>query len=101
MPLFDAYDAVDWSAAKTRGRGAGSIWVAVGARGGRATVENPPTRAAAANLVRDVLADRATAGERLLVGFDFAYSYPRGFADAVAPGPAAPWRRVWDALSDL
>jgi precorrin-8X/cobalt-precorrin-8 methylmutase len=51
--------------------------------------------------VRTILVDRAAAGDRILVGFDFAYSFPPGFADAVAPGEEPPWRRVWDLLSVL
>src|SRR5215210_2250223 len=100
MPLFDTYVAVDWSAAKSRGRGAGSIWVAVG-RERLPTVENPPTRAAATERVRELLVQRAAAGDRILVGFDFAYGFPRGFADAVAPGEGPPWRRVWDLMAGL
>jgi hypothetical protein len=34
----------------------------------------------------------------VLVGFDFAYGYPSGFADLVVPGDGPPWRRTWDAL---
>src|SRR3954470_19065514 len=101
MPLFDTYVAVDWSAAKSRGRGAGSIWIAVLGRDRPLSVENPPTRAAATERVREILVGRAAAGDRILVGFDFAYGFPRGFADAVAPGDEPPWRRVWDLLSVL
>src|SRR5215212_9156495 len=101
MPLFDTYVAVDWTAAKSRGRGAGSIWIAVLGRDRSPSVENPPTRAAATERVREILVGRAAAGDKILVGFDFAYGFPHGFADAVAPGDEAPWRRVWDLLSIL
>src|SRR4051794_23935919 len=101
MPLFDTYVAVDWSAAKSRGRGAGSIWIAVLGSARPPTAENPPTRAAATERVREILVDRAAVGDRILVGFDFAYSFPRGFADRVAPGEEPPWRRAWDMLSVL
>src|SRR5215212_2475090 len=101
MPLFDTYVAVDWSAANSRGRGPRSIWIAFLAEHHLPTVENPPTRAAATERVRELVSDRAAAGDRILVGFDFAYGFPRGFADAVAPGEEPPWRRVWDLLSGL
>src|SRR5215218_5240230 len=101
MPLFDAYVAVDWSAAKSSGRGAASIWIASLGRDRPPTVENPPTRAAATERVRELLVERAADGDRMLVGFDFAYCFPRGFADAVAPGDEPAWRRVWDLLSSL
>src|SRR5215213_10532563 len=101
MRLFEAYIAVDWSAAKSRGRGTASIWIAFLGRNQPPTVENPPTRASATERVRELMVERADAGDRILVGFDFAYSFPRGFADAVAPGEGAAWRRVWDLLSAL
>ena len=101
MRLFEAYIAVDWSAAKSRGRGTASIWIAFLGRDQPPIVENPPTRASATERVREILVERAAAGDRVLVGFDFAYCFPRGFADAVAPGEGPPWRRVWDLLSAL
>jgi precorrin-8X/cobalt-precorrin-8 methylmutase len=103
MPLFDAYVAVDWSAAKASGRGAGTIWIACRTRRGPTILDNPPTRDAATRRVRTLLHAAADAGNRVLVGFDFAYGYPRGFADAVAParGRAPRWRRVWNELARL
>src|SRR5215218_8318043 len=98
MRLFEAYVAVDWSAAKSRGRGTASIWIAFLGRDQPPTVENPPTRASATERVREILVERAAAGDRVLVGFDFAYCFPCGFADAVAPGEGPAWRRVWDLL---
>ncbi len=101
MTLFDVYIAVDWSAAKTPGRGTGTIWIARRRRDETATVENPVTRAAATDRVRELIDAAADTGDRVLVGFDFAYGYPSGFADAVTPGRAPPWRRVWDELDRL
>src|SRR5215217_8645 len=101
MRLFEAYVAVDWSAAKSRGRGTASISIAFLGRNEPPTVENPPTRASATERVREILVERAAAGDRVLVGFDFAYCFPWGFAEAVAPGEGPPWRRVWDLLSAL
>jgi precorrin-8X/cobalt-precorrin-8 methylmutase len=95
VTLFDAYVAVDWSASSRPKRGADSIWFC--AADGEA--QNLPTRHEATTALRSVLRRAGAAGRRVLVGFDFPYGYPRGFADLVAPGEAPAWRRVWDLLS--
>jgi hypothetical protein len=95
--VFDAVIAVDWSANSRPKRGRDSIWIG---ETGRAP-ENVPTRADATRIVRDRLVGHLEAGRRVLVGFDFPYGYPRGFADGVFPGPGPAWRRVWDGLAGL
>jgi precorrin-8X/cobalt-precorrin-8 methylmutase len=96
MTLFDRYIAVDWSAANERRVGKDSIWVAeLGAEGPRLSL-NPPTRAEATTLVIERIKAARAAGERVLVGFDFVFGYPRGAARAVA-GKAG-WRAMWDAI---
>lgn len=97
MTLFDDYLAVDWSASRVPKSGSDSIWLCLHGR----EPENPRTRAAATERVRRLLRDALDAGRRILVGFDFPYGYPAGFADRVAPGPAPAWRRIWDLLSEL
>ena len=96
MSLFDTYVAVDWSASSKPNRGKDSVWIGVS---GREPV-NPPTRAEATAFVRDLLRCGRATGRRVLVGFDFPYGYPAGFADLVAPGGEPAWRRVWDLLSE-
>jgi hypothetical protein len=108
--LFDAYLAVDWSARSlpspaTPTRDA--LWV------GEATIdaEGPAlrigasywrTRHACIAHVRARLLAHLAAGRRVLVGFDFPYGYPAGYAAALGlPPPAPPWRRIWDALAAL
>ena len=98
MPLFDAYVAVDWSAANRRKTDKDSIWIAACGSAGD-VLRNTPTRDEATLAVRDLLLTLTSRGERVLVGFDFPYGYPRGFADRIAPGAGAPWRRTWDALA--
>ena len=93
--LFDAYVMVDWSAASVPARGADSIWIAE-ARRHRAGVEireplNAPTRALAAAHLAGVIDSHIAAGRRVLVGFDFAFGHPSGFARALGlrgPTPA-------------
>jgi hypothetical protein len=94
---FDAYLAVDWSASSVPKRGRDSIWLC--AHG--SPPENPSTRHAATQRVHELLMGLVADGKRVLVGFDFPYGYPRGFADLVAPGAGPPWRRIWDALVRL
>ena len=97
MTLFDRYIAVDWSAANGTHRGKDSIWIADLARDGAVTSSNPPTREAATALLRQNLRDARSNDERVLVGFDFAFGYPRGAAKAIAGIPG--WRALWTALS--
>ena len=93
--LFDAYLAVDWSASSIPKRGKDSVWLC---RHG-SPPENPGTRHEATQRVRELLRQLVGDGKRVLVGFDFPYGYPSGFADLVAPGDGPPWRRTWHALA--
>ena len=94
MPLFDRIVMVDWSAAAVPTTGADSIWIADVAVGGAgtATLSNPATRADAMQTLRG-LAQRS---ERLLIGFDFAFGYPRGTSQPFGGG----WRAIWSWLSE-
>ena len=44
------------------------------------TLVNPPTRHAAKALIADWLAAAPQTNERVLLGFDFPFGYPAGFA---------------------
>ena len=94
---FDAHLAVDWSASSIPKRERDSIWLC----NHGSPPENPSTRHEATQRVRELLEQLVADGKRVLVGFDFPYGYPRGFADLVAPGAGPPWRRIWDALVRL
>jgi precorrin-8X/cobalt-precorrin-8 methylmutase len=100
-PLFDAYVMVDWSAAARPRQGADSIWVHVIKRDGDGgSVErrfNPETRTAATALLADLLSDLIARDRVVLLGYDFAFGYPAGFAERLQPG-AAGWRSVWREL---
>src|SRR5437762_12862436 len=77
--LFDTYVIVDWSAASQPKTGRDSIWICrLGADG--ESFCNPPTRHAAKGLLADMLAGASARGERVVVGFDFPFGYPAGFA---------------------
>jgi precorrin-8X/cobalt-precorrin-8 methylmutase len=86
--LFDRYIAVDWSAANTPRLGKDSIWIG---ETGRESV-NVATRAAAMEVITGRLRDARAHGERVMIGFDFVFGYPRGAAQAITGAPR------WDAL---
>jgi precorrin-8X/cobalt-precorrin-8 methylmutase len=102
---------VDWSAAGTPKTGRDSIWIcAVDCYGNRdvaeTLLENPPTRHAAKELLRRMLADAMRRGERVLAGFDFPFGYPAGFAARLRLADRGlagtpPWRAVWDEIAAL
>src|SRR5262245_38274871 len=103
MPrLFSAYVMVDWSAAAKPATGADSIWVGVLKRNVRFQLafeaHNPATRAEAEKLLEAVLHDLKRKSERVLVGMDFPFGFPRGTAAAMKlDGP--PWRAVMDYVA--
>jgi precorrin-8X/cobalt-precorrin-8 methylmutase len=95
--MFDRYVAVDWSASSTPKTGEDSIWICnLGVAGGPITT-NPPTRGKAEELLHELLIRAVDEGERVLMGFDFPYGYPQGFAAALGlNGPA--WSAIWRYL---
>lgn len=96
--MFDRFVIVDWSARSVPCSGKDSVWVAVMDACGVLETSNPSTRGAAEALIRDVLYRAVVGGERVLVGFDFPYGYPDGFAGALGlVGP--PWRATWDCIA--
>lgn len=96
--LFDVFVMVDWSSANRPVRGKDSIWSATLDIGsGTSTVVNHPTRAEAFAATRALLCEATD--RRVLVGFDFPYAYPTGFAAALGLLPS--WRSVWDELFRL
>lgn len=92
-PLFDRFVIIDWSASNKATSGADSIWVADSHQATR----NISTRAATITHIRTILDDCLHKGARLLIGWDFAFGYPVGFADALG---LSGWQGVWDYLSD-
>ncbi len=118
MPLFDRYIAVDWSAANTPKRGKDSIWIGELGPEGRLPSENPPTRHEAMASITNRLFAARQRGERIMLGFDFVFGYPRGASAAIASAtdlsdtsplvgeagrgvPQAPWSLLWATLHSL
>jgi precorrin-8X/cobalt-precorrin-8 methylmutase len=96
MALFDTYVMVDWSAAAVPTLGRDSIWYALRA-GRRERCANLPTRAAAQAALRTLLLEQRGLGRRVLVGFDFPFGYPTGFAAALG---LEGWRGIWRFLAE-
>ena len=97
--MFDTFVMVDWSAAAVPRTGRDSIWICWRDSAGERLV-NPATRHQAKALLADWLAAARSNGERVLMGFDFPFGYPAGFAALLGlSGP--PWRAVWDEIARL
>jgi len=97
--MFDAFVMVDWSAATVPRTGRDSIWICWLEKDGE-RLENPPTRRAAKNLLENWLEAALESHARILLGFDFPFGYPAGFAARLGlSGP--PWRAVWDEIARL
>jgi hypothetical protein len=94
-PLFDSYVMVDWSAAAVPRRGPDSIWLCH-LRARRVHLENLETRLVARDRLAALLAAEIAAGRSVLVGFDFPFGYPEGFAARLG----GDWRRVWQLLGE-
>jgi len=98
--VFDTYVIVDWSAARTLKTGRDSIWICRLDHDSE-TVVNPPTRHAAREVLADMLARAGERGERVVLGFDFPFGYPAGFARRLGLDGSHPWRAVWDEIARL
>ena len=100
--LFQAYVMVDWSAASKPTTGADSIWIGVFKRNVRFQMafeaHNPPTRAAAEQQLQAILDNLKLKRERVLVGFDFPLSFPRGTAAALQL-KGEPWQALLDFVT--
>jgi precorrin-8X/cobalt-precorrin-8 methylmutase len=99
-PVFDAYVMVDWSASSRPNTGSDSIWWTCLERGRNGLSEhataNPPTRAEAESDLADLLSDLTARGRRVLVGCDFNFGFPQGFAGRI---DAKDWRGVWRRIA--
>ena len=98
--MFDTFVIVDWSAANQPNTGRDSIWIcAVDRDGVQRLIENPRTRHGAKNLLGGLLSEATARGERVLLGFDFPFGYPAGFAQRLGLNTSPPWRAVWDEIA--
>jgi molybdopterin molybdotransferase len=98
---FDEIIIVDWSAASKPGRGKDSIWIGQ-AGGSRLAPVNPATRTEAMEILRDRIAAARSAGRKVLIGADFPFGYPKGFAEALTgkSGALAVWEWLEASVED-
>lgn len=95
MSRFDSFAVVDWSSGNDTGPRPkkDAIWIGAVIAG----LEQPPVycrnRKTAFDRLGDLFSQEIAAGRRLLIGFDFPFGYPEGFAKAVT-GNADPLR-LW------
>lgn len=103
--MFDRVIVVDWSAANlptSPTNRANAVWIGCHDAEGGAEWHHRTRSAAEAQLV--TLIDTARgAGQRLLIGFDFAMGYPAGFAARLTGDASAPavWRWLAGAITDV
>ncbi|MEM6407830.1 MAG: molybdopterin-binding protein [Pseudomonadota bacterium] len=95
MSLFDTHIIVDWSGGNDAGPRPkkDAIWIGAFRNG----ISEEPVYLRNRGLAEAWLAERIdqelNAGRRLAIGLDFAFGYPRGFAEALTgtPDPLALW----------
>ena len=100
MTAFDLVAVVDWSASAAPPRNrpqADAIWLGLASARGVATSYHP-SRHAAETVIKALIVSALQSGQSLLLGFDFPFGYPDGFADRLTgtSGAAA----VWDWLAN-
>lgn len=101
MQMFDTYLMVDWSAAASPADwppGADSIWWAAVQDGHETVVAHEQTRSDAIAHLTRFLRKEVDEERSVLVGFDFAFGYPSGFAQKVTGKDSS--IRVWEWLSN-
>lgn len=101
--MFDTVIAIDWSARSAPSPIKPSwdaiyLCVSCFAEGAARHPEYHRTRASVMERLRDILDGELEAGRRTLVGFDFSFGYPMGFAKALT-GKAS-GLAVWDWLAE-
>jgi len=84
---WDSFLMVDWSSGGDTGSTPrkDAVWTAL--RREACETRYHRNREVAEAYIAEVLASEIAAGRRVLVGFDFPFGYPAGFADRVVEGP--------------
>ncbi len=97
---FDCIAIIDWSAASAPSPAAPSadaIWIGLSSATGTTTAYYR-SRAEAMAALQDLCREALAAGERLLIGADFPFGYPKGFAAALTGQAEA--LALWDLLEE-
>ena len=97
MSRFDTVAVVDWSAGRRAARAKkDAIWIGITRDGVDQEPLFCPGRHEAEDALVALIAAEQAAGRRLLIGFDFPFGYPQGFARQVT-GQDDPFA-LWDWL---
>lgn len=93
---FDTVIMVDWSGGNDRGASPkqDAIWAAIAREGRAEEARYLRNRQAAEDWIAEQLEAERAGGRRVLLGVDFPFGYPAGFAQALT-GDASPFA-VWD-----
>ena len=106
MARFDFYIMVDWSGGNRRAANRKNcIWIAHGAREDQQhTTESPRSRTEAIDRVIQLTCQflQANSERRVLACLDFAFGYPRGFAQYLPAEDlkGASWTWVWEHIAE-
>ena len=103
MP-FDRFIVIDWSSRSSpspKKPSKDAIWVAEGSAKGGVTTKYFRTRHDCSDYLLRRLRNFAKRGKRVLVGWDFAFGYPKGLAKALRLGKGQPWLKIWSLLLRL
>jgi len=101
---FDYFIAVDWSS-RTKPSptkpSKDAIWIGEGRHSGRVTSRYFRTREAAVNYLEAKLVRLVKRNQRVLVGWDFSFGYPKGLGKALRIEKKHPWKHIWKLLDRL
>ncbi|MCL0070843.1 hypothetical protein M1N44_03625 [Dehalococcoidia bacterium] len=98
MPLFDVYMAVDFTGSANVGVQRDRIAFAELERGATPDVRKGFTRSTVADHLLERIIDHNQRGKRVLVGFDFQYSFPKGFWNALTGLPES-WASMLQGMA--
>ncbi len=102
---FDAVLMVDWTGGGDTGPTPkkDAIWMARAAGGHADAPEYVRNRLIARDRLAEEIQKTLDAGERLMIGFDFPFGYPQGFARHItgSDDPFALWQWITDRAGDL
>lgn len=105
VPAFDTHVIVDWSASNSPSPAkpsADAIWIGVVRDQKPATTSYHRTRAEAVSSLIALIKAEQNASRRVLLGFDFPFGYPSGFAEKITGTPDALslWRHIAGLIED-
>lgn len=101
---FDYFIAVDWSSRNKPSPvrpSRDAIWVGEGSNNGRVYARYFRTREACILYVKRKLKRLHKQGKRVLVGWDFAFGYPKGLGKALKRKKSPAWESIWKLLDRL